>query len=133
MNNDEWDAFVADMEKNHQNAFDEYGAGSGGELKPKGKYPPKMASYGSSSRMIYNLCKGIAEFHFEEKMPTKVGGTANLDGYMETGDRYIFVEAKCRELYGENSHLIESKYRKGGHRPPLPNVKKREVSPCSFR
>lgn len=110
MNNHDWGIFVADMQTNHRGAFDEYDAGSGGELKPKGKYPPKMASYGSSSRMIYNLCKDIPAFRFEEKMPTKVGGTANLDGYMETEDTYYFVEAKCREPYGEKSHLIEKKY-----------------------
>lgn len=112
MSNDEWDAFVKDMKHHHGKAFEEYGAGAGGELKPKGKYPPKMASYGSSSRMIYNLCKDIPQFHFEYQLPTRIGGIANLDGFMETDDELYFVEAKCREPYGIKSHLIESKYRK---------------------
>ena len=111
VSNQEWDVFVKDMEQNHHDAFNEYGAGSGGEMKPKGKYPPKMASYGSSSRMIYNLCKGIPNFHFEYQLPTRVGGIANLDGFIEKEDRYIFVEAKCREPYGAKSHLIEKKYK----------------------
>lgn len=112
MSNREWDAFVDDMQTNHRAAYIEYGAGSGGEMKPNGKYPPKMASYGSSSRMIYNLCRGNPNFHFEKKLPTKVGGTANLDGYMETEDTCYFVEAKCREPYGGKPHLIESKYKR---------------------
>ena len=111
MSNTEWDALIKDMERNHASAFEEYGAGSGGELKPKGKYPPKMASYGSSSRMIYSLCKDIPNFHFEYQLPTRVGGVANLDGFMESDNEYIFVEAKCREPYGVKSHLIENKYR----------------------
>jgi hypothetical protein len=110
VSNTEWDAFIKDMEINHASAFEEYGAGSGGELKPKGKYPPKMASYGSSSRMIYNLCKDIPNFHFEYQLPTRVGGVANLDGFMESDNKYIFVEAKCREPYSAKSHLIENKY-----------------------
>lgn len=111
VSNQEWDVFVKDMEQNHSDAFGEYGAGSGGEMKPKGKYPPKMASYGSSSRMIYNLCKDIPNFHFEYQLPTRVGGIANLDGFIEKEDRYIFVEAKCREPYGAKSHMIEKKYK----------------------
>lgn len=111
MSNQEWESFINDMEQNHNDAYLEYGAGSGGELKPKGKFPPKMASYGSSSRMIYNLCKDIPGFHFEYQLPTKVGGIANLDGFFESTDRYIFVEAKCREPYAIKSHLIERKYK----------------------
>ena len=110
MDNQSWDRFVNDMKQNYSEAFQEYGAGSGGELKPKGNYPPKMASYGSSSRMIFNLCKDIPEFHFEYKLPTRVGGIANLDGYIENQDIQIYIEAKCREPYGVKPHLIERKY-----------------------
>jgi len=99
------------LKENYKNAYAEYGAGSGGELKEKGLFPPKMASYGSSSRMIYRLCKDIADFHFEYKLPTKIGGVANLDGFAEKDNSYIFVEAKCREPYGKKAHLIESKYK----------------------
>ena len=70
-----------------------------------------MASYGSSSRMIYNLCKGKRKFHFERKLSTTVGGIANLDGFMESDDSFIFVEAKCREPYGAKSHFIQKKYK----------------------
>lgn len=111
MDNQAWEAFVADMMEHHNDAYREYGAGSGGELKEKGSYPPKMASYGSSSRMIYNLSKDVAGFHFEYQLPTVVGGTANLDGYMEKENELVFVEAKCREPYGTKPHLIENAYR----------------------
>ncbi len=107
-----WALFIDDMEKNHPAAFNEYGSGAGGELKAKGSFPPKMASYGSSSRMIYNLCKDISGFHFEYQMPTKIGGVANLDGFMEKEDEFVFVEAKCREIYATKPHLIEKKYEK---------------------
>ena len=110
MSNSEWNAFIGNMEENYPQAFGEYGAGSGGECKSNGVYPPKMASYGSSSRMIYNLCKDIPGFRFEYKLPTTVGGVANLDGYLEKEDELIYVEAKCREPYGEKPHLIEKKY-----------------------
>ena len=110
MNNQEWLAFVTEMEKKHPSAFEEYGAGSGGELKVKGDFPPKMASYGSSSRMIYELSKDICDFRFEYKLPTTVGGIANMDGYLETENTHIFIEAKCREPYGAKPHLIEKRY-----------------------
>ena len=95
-----------------------YGEGAGSELEErknkKGEvaYPPKMASFGSSSRMIYNLAPKDECFVFEKKLPTTVGGTANLDGYIETEDSYVFVEAKCREPYGEKTNIVGTKYRK---------------------
>ena len=101
LDNQAWLDFKMDMASNYPTAWMEYGAGSGGELKEEGPFPPKMASYGSSSRMIYRLCKDNPDFHFEYKLPTRVGGIANLDGFLETEDRYIFVEANCREPYGE--------------------------------
>ncbi len=110
MSNSEWDDFLLDMKQNHEQAFGEYENGSGGELKPKGNFPPKMASYGSSSRMIYKLSKEIKGFCFERKLPTTVGGISNMDGYLETDNTHIFVEAKCREPYGAKPQLIESKY-----------------------
>lgn len=111
MNEEMWGDFICDMKDNHPSAFVEYGAGSGGELTPKGKFPPKMASYGSSSRMIYNLSKGVQDFYFEYKLPTAIGGTANIDGYLERANKHIFIEAKCREPYGVKSHLIAEKYK----------------------
>ncbi len=111
MDNRDFDDFIVDMQKNCQSAFVEYGAGQGGELKEKRGFPPKMASYGSSSRMIYNLSRPVPDFHFEYKLPTTVGGTANLDGFLEKDDSFIFVEAKCREPYGAKKHFVESKYK----------------------
>lgn len=106
--------FVEDMKTNHPTAYEMYCKGGGKELEERasGKniYPPKMASFGSSSRMIYNLMKSTDGFIFEKKLPTTVGGTANLDGFMETEDKCIFVEAKCREPYTAKDGIIERKY-----------------------
>ena len=49
-------------------------------------------------------------------MPTRVGGTANLDGYIMRGDVDVFVEAKCTEIYSshktiEVSDVYEDVYR----------------------
>ena len=95
MTNAEWEDLILGM---NERVRDEYGQGSGGELKET-RYPPKMACYGSSSRMLYNLSAHKKEFHYEKKLSTTVGGVANIDGFMEQRDRYIFVEAKCREPY----------------------------------
>lgn len=105
-----WQIFLTDMRDKHPRAFLQYGAGSGGELISKGKLPPKMASYGSSGRMIYNLSKDIDGFFFEYKLPTTVGGDANMDGYLESTDRHIFIEAKCREPYGSHDSHVSEKY-----------------------
>ncbi len=116
LSNDCFDGFVDDMEKEHEIAYEMYGKGSGNELEiRKGRggvlYPPKMASFGSSSRMIYNLLKDVDGFLFEKQLPTTVGGTANLDGFMETDSKCIFVEAKCREPYSDKQNKYEWKYK----------------------
>ena len=110
--NDVWESFVAEMKEHYQTAYSAYSEGAGDELgvKKVGKYPPKMASYGSSSRMIYLLSRNIPSFRFEEKLPTTVGGTAHLDGYLCKGKTKIFVEAKCREPYSSKSFVIDRKY-----------------------
>lgn len=106
--------FVEDMKTINPTAYEMYGKGGGKELEERksGKniYPPKMASFGSSSRMIYNLMKDTKGFLFEKKLPTTVGGIANLDGFMETKDKCIFVEAKCREPYTKKDSIYERKY-----------------------
>ena len=71
-----------------------------------------MASFGSSSRMIYNLSKEKKGFHFEKKLTTTVGGTANLDGFYEDDNRYIFVEAKCHEPYSTKKVTVSKAYAK---------------------
>jgi hypothetical protein len=90
----------------------EYESGGGSELKEKNGRPPKMASYGSSSRMIYNLSHKNKGFVFEKQLPTTVGGKANLDGFLETPDKYIFVEAKCHESYSTKKNSVSISYKK---------------------
>ena len=55
--------------------------------------------------MIYKLLKTVEGIHFEKKLPTKVGGTANLDGYLQRGETDIFIEAKCREIYTKHANI----------------------------
>ena len=81
------------------------------ELTEKNGRPPKMASYGSSSRMIYNLSHENKSFVFEKQLPTTVGGKANLDGFLETPDKYIFVEAKCHEPYSSKKNSVSTAYK----------------------
>lgn len=114
LSNDSFAEFVEDMKTNHPTAYEMYGKGGGKELEERKSganiYPPKMASFGSSSRMIYNLMKNTDGFLFEKKLPTTVGGIANLDGFMETEEKCVFVEAKCREPYTAKDGIIERKY-----------------------
>lgn len=106
MSNEAWEEFKNDMSYEHKQ---QYKDGHGGELNEKGGTPPKMASFGSSSRLIYLLSKDVAGFSFEEKLSTKVGGPANLDGYLKTEEHDIYVEAKCREIYGSYANQKISK------------------------
>ena len=95
LRNEDWTGFLNNMTQEHRQQYSE---GSGGELEEK-QYPPKMASFGSSSRLIYELSKDIPGFIFEEKLDTKVGGIANLDGFFINRKRLTYVEAKRREIY----------------------------------
>ena len=101
-----WKEFKDSMKKVHQRQFED---ADGEELKEKkgrwGICPPKMASFGSSSRFIYNISKDIVGFQFEKLLPTRVGGTANLDGYIMRGDVDVFVEAKCKEIYSSHKPI----------------------------
>ena len=114
ISNSSWEEFCDDMKVNHPAAYDNYKNGDGKELDERkvgqNIYPPKMASFGSSSRFIYNLMKHDKSFKFEEQLPTTVGGTANLDGFKETSDSYVFVEAKCREPYSKKNKFYGQKY-----------------------
>ena len=94
MSNEEWKKYLANM---NPIFIKQYGIGAGGELKA-GQYPPKMASFGSSSRFIYEKSNDVDGFIFEERLDTRVGGTAHLDGFLHQ-DKYIYVEAKRREIY----------------------------------
>ena len=106
LSNDAWEEFKGKMKKAHLCQFED---ADGGEMKEKkgrwGIYPPKMASFGSSSRFLYSVSKDIEGFQFEKLLPTRVGGTANLDGYIMRGDVDVFVEAKCKEIYSSHNTI----------------------------
>ena len=109
LSNDMWKEYLADMSEEH---YKQYSKGSGGELEEKNGRPPKMASFASSSRLIYRLSKNIPGFVFEKQLSTVVGGTANLDGYLEGEQKLVFVEAKCREPYSHTAiQVIKQNYR----------------------
>lgn len=109
LSNEEWNIWLSEMSEDHRHQFDN---GSGGELEPKNGRPPKMASFASSSRMIYKLSKDIPGFQFEKQLPTRVGGIANLDGYLEREDCMICIEAKCREPYSHSAvQTIKQNYK----------------------
>ena len=105
MSNDGWKRYLAEMSKDHRN---QYKDGYGGEIK-EGRYPPKMACYGSSSRIIYTLLRSIPNIEFEKKLATGVGSRpANLDAYLNADMRDIFIEAKCREIYAKLGNVKAS-------------------------
>lgn len=103
-----WEIFLQDMKDNYPNAYNSYKNGGGSELK-EGRYPPKMACFGSSSRFIYNLSKDIPGFQFEKQFHTHVGGKSNLDGFFDSIDCCTCIEAKCREPYYRTSHFGEKR------------------------
>ena len=113
--NKEWLAYLLEMELKYPTAFQEYRDGDGGELDDT-QYPPKMASYGSSSRFVFELSRDIPNFHFEKKLGICIPARnknheaeASLDGYLES--RCIYVEAKCREIYAKSQTRFNEKYR----------------------
>lgn len=110
LSNESWTSFFLNISPLHRA---QYLDGDGGELKEKkGRYgmnPPKMASFGSSSRFIYLLSKDIPCFSFEKQLPTRVGHTAFLDGFLEKCCKLYYVEAKCREIYGSHKNIKVSK------------------------
>lgn len=110
MSNDGWDRYLAEMSEDHRKQYEE---GDGGEIIEKrgrwGTYPPKMACYGSSSRIIYTYLREVGGIKFEHQLPTRVGSRpANLDAYLYTDRRDIFVEAKCREIYAKLGNVKAS-------------------------
>lgn len=113
IDNFHWNIFLSEMKLKYSEAFATYGEGAGDELglKKATRTPPKMASYGSSSRMIYLASRDIPNFKFEEKLPTTVGGTAHMDGYLSKDNTVVYIEAKCREPYSKNYYIIDKKYK----------------------
>ena len=108
-NNEAWENFKKEMQELYPEAYKEYGEGGGSEMEEKDGKPPKMASFASSSRMIYLLARKRAYFRFEKKLPTTAGGTANLDGYLNCKEKHIFVEAKCHEPYNHPTSIVVGK------------------------
>lgn len=112
-----WQSFIEEMKITYPKAYQAYCEGSGNELKEYntkyGRRPPKMASYGSSSRMIYLLSREKEKngFCFEKQLPTTVSGTANLDGYLYCAGTHYYIEAKCREPYSSKSHIVKCEYK----------------------
>lgn len=109
LDNASWEALLCGMSRDHRI---QYASGGGKELEERDGRPPKMAAFVSSSRMIYGLSKDITDFRFEEKLPTIVGGAANLDGCLIRESTRWFVEAKCREPYSHREvQTIKLNYR----------------------
>lgn len=100
---EEWEQFKSEMPSAFSGEYEKAGGSEMKEYVRNGtEYPPKMASYASSSRFMYELGRDIPEFEFEKKLPTKLGrGKANLDGYIKA--KNAFVEAKCHEIYSKPS------------------------------
>ena len=96
MSNVAWEEYISNL-KDHRKCF---------KLEIAGD-PPKMASYGSSSQMTYELFKDKSA-EFEKSLETIVGGKAKLDVYINTDNRDIYVEAKRREIYGDYSTIEAS-------------------------
>lgn len=97
--NTDWDLFIKEMPKDIYSHFEK---SQGGEIKEHTRrghtYPPKMASYASSSRFMYEQGKNILGIIFEEKLKTGMQGyPANIDGYLES--KNVYIEAKCHEFY----------------------------------
>ena len=110
--NHEWNEYVDTMPKAIKDQFDK---GKGGEMKEytrNGKtYPPKMASYGSSSRFMISIGQSINGFEYEKQLQTGLGGyPANLDGYLK--EKCIYVEAKCHEFYNYSRPSVREGHKK---------------------
>lgn len=118
--NSDWEDYVDDMKKHYPDAYERYYNCPGGEIKKyynkrwKKWMPPKMASYGSSSRFIYEEFRETPSFRFEESLPIGFPGfrkkeaEASLDGFYEP--KCIYVEAKCHEFYNSLNTEFKEKY-----------------------
>lgn len=94
--NAEWARFLESMPPKAKQEF----AKGGFETEEKDGRPPKMACYGSSSRMLYELAHKVEGMTFEKRLSTSFGGPgAFLDGFRASADGYLFIEAKCHEPY----------------------------------
>lgn len=115
--NKEWIEYKNNMPKEVKNQFDD---GKGGEMKEYTRngitYPPKMASYASSSRFMISQGQAFSGFVYEKQSPTGLGGyPASLDGYLEK--KCIYIEAKCHEFYNYSRPNIQE-----GHKQLLEGI-----------
>ena len=115
--NEEWQEYVKKMPEEVKAQFDD---GKGGEMQEYSRngivYPPKMASYASSSRFMYSQGQNFNGFAYEKQLPTGLSGyPANLDGHLES--KNVFVEAKCHEFYNYSRPELRK-----GHRMLLEGI-----------
>ena len=115
--NQEWQEYVDRMPREVKTQFDD---GKGGEMQEYPRngivYPPKMASYASSSRFMYSQGQQFDGFAYEKQLSTGLGGyPANLDGYLKS--KNVFVEAKCHEFYNYSRPELRK-----GHRMLLEGI-----------
>ena len=115
--NQEWQEYVDRMPEEVKAQFND---GKGGEMQEYPRngivYPPKMASYASSSRFMYSQGQQFDGFAYEKQLPTGLGGyPANLDGYLKS--KNVFVEAKCHEFYNYSRPELRK-----GHRMLLEGI-----------
>ena len=108
LTNKDWEDFKSKM----PNAPDRYKGREMQIVTRKGHtYPPKMASYASSSRFMFYKGEEIGGFLYEEPCPTGLGGyPAYLDGYLP--DKGVYVEAKCHEFYNYSRPKIGKGHKK---------------------
>jgi len=114
--NAEWDKFRKGMSLQDQNAYSD---GGGKELEEKNyrgtMVPPKMASYASSSRFVYTLLRKELcnnDVVFEQKLPTGIKSSVpNMDAFLATSKEFIFVEAKCHEIYASPSPKYKTAFK----------------------
>lgn len=112
--------------------IEQYGGGSGGELKPTKSKPAKMASIRSSSAMTFNLLgnsfirlkafnilnhtPGSYSIEYEKQYETISNGKkqqpANLDAFLisEDGSEIIFCEMKMMEWISKNEGELKAAY-----------------------
>ena len=111
MSKERWMEFVKEMKESYPQHYKRYAGGKGGELLEKDNIPPKMASYGSSSRFVYNTLRDVPNIEFEKDCPKRFarGFNPQLDAYVKIGGTSIFVEAKCHEIYNDK-HLGGKSY-----------------------
>ena len=56
-------------------------------------------SIGLSDRMLRALSRDVDGFVFDKRLRTEFGSRVKISGFAERPERYIFVEARCKELY----------------------------------